>query len=59
MTDPASVLRAKARWRWPETLFWLAALACAQWNDYPTAYCDMHFAALKQILDQEEPEYTT
>ena len=37
----------------------LAALACAQWNDYPTAYCDMHFAALKQILDQEEPEYTT
>ena len=29
MTDPASVLRAKARWRWPETLFWLAALACA------------------------------
>ena len=37
----------------------LAALACAQWNDYPTAYCEMHFAALKQILDHEEPEYKT
>lgn len=37
----------------------LAALACAQWNDYPTAFSALHFAALKHILDQEEPEYTT
>ena len=37
----------------------LAALACAQWNDYPTAFSELHFAALKHILDQEEPEYTT
>ena len=37
----------------------LAALACAQWNDYPTDYCELHLAALKQILDHEEPEYTT
>jgi branched-chain amino acid transport system permease protein len=29
MIDAASALRAKAGWRWPETLFWLAALACA------------------------------
>jgi len=37
----------------------LAALACAQWNDYPTAFSELHFAALKLILDQEEPEYTS
>lgn len=37
----------------------LAALACAQWNDYPTAFSELHFAALKLILDQEEPEYKT
>ena len=35
----------------------LAALACAQWNDYPTAFSALHFAALKDILDHEEPEY--
>jgi hypothetical protein len=37
----------------------LATLACAQWNDYPTDYCDLHLAALKKILDHEEPEYKT
>jgi ribulose-5-phosphate 4-epimerase/fuculose-1-phosphate aldolase len=37
----------------------LAALACAQWNDYPTAFSVLHFAALKDILDHEEPEYKT
>lgn len=29
MTDPAALLGAKGRWRWPETLFWVAAFACA------------------------------
>ncbi len=29
MTDYALTLRAKARWRWQETAFWLATLACA------------------------------
>ena len=35
----------------------LAALACAQWNDYPTAFSELHFNALKQILDLEEMDY--
>ncbi len=35
----------------------LASLACAQWNDYPTAFSELHFNALKQILDLEEMDY--
>jgi ribulose-5-phosphate 4-epimerase/fuculose-1-phosphate aldolase len=35
----------------------LAALACAQWNDYPTAFSELHFKALKNILDLEEMDY--
>jgi ribulose-5-phosphate 4-epimerase/fuculose-1-phosphate aldolase len=37
----------------------MAALACAQWNDYPTAFSELHLQALKRILDHEEPEYKT
>ena len=37
----------------------VAALAGAQWNNYPTRFCELHFAELKQILDQEEPDYAT
>ena len=35
----------------------VAALACAQWNDYPTEFSELHFKALKQILDLEEMDY--
>ena len=34
----------------------VAALVCAQWRDYPEL-SDQHFAALRQILDEEAPEY--
>jgi ribulose-5-phosphate 4-epimerase/fuculose-1-phosphate aldolase len=37
----------------------VAALACAQWNDYPTRFSELHFNELKRILDQEEPDYKT
>jgi ribulose-5-phosphate 4-epimerase/fuculose-1-phosphate aldolase len=37
----------------------VAALACAQWNDYPTRFSEQHFNELKLILDQEEPDYKT
>jgi len=37
----------------------VAARACAQWNDYPTQFSQLHFEQLKQILDQEEPDYQT
>lgn len=37
----------------------VAALACAQWNGYPTRIAELHFDQLKLILDQEEPDYTT
>lgn len=35
----------------------VAATACHQWNDYPTRFSELHFTALKNILDQEEPDY--
>jgi ribulose-5-phosphate 4-epimerase/fuculose-1-phosphate aldolase len=35
----------------------VAKLACSQWNDYPTRFSDLHFTALKNILNQEEPDY--
>lgn len=35
----------------------VAALASAQWNDYPTAFSELHFKALKHILDLEEMDY--
>ena len=35
----------------------IAARAERQWNEYPTAFSDLHLNALKGILDQEEPEY--
>ena len=37
----------------------VAAAACAQWNDYPTRFSELHFSELKMILDKEEPDYTT
>jgi ribulose-5-phosphate 4-epimerase/fuculose-1-phosphate aldolase len=37
----------------------VAALACAQWNDYPTQFSELHFRQLQQILDQDEPDYKT
>jgi ribulose-5-phosphate 4-epimerase/fuculose-1-phosphate aldolase len=37
----------------------VAATACSQWNDYPTRFSDLHFNALKNILNQEEPDYQT
>ncbi len=37
----------------------VAALAGAQWNDYPTPFSEQHFNELKLILDQEEPDYKT
>ena len=37
----------------------VAALTCAQWNDYPTRFSELHFEELKQILNQQEPDYTT
>lgn len=35
----------------------MAAKVQAQWNHYPTAFSDLHFAALKKILDQQESDY--
>jgi ribulose-5-phosphate 4-epimerase/fuculose-1-phosphate aldolase len=37
----------------------VAHKACSQWNDYPTRFSELHFTALKNILKQEEPDYTT
>ena len=34
----------------------IAALTCKQWFAYP-ADCDLHFRALLQILDEEDPGY--
>ena len=36
----------------------VAALAGAQWNNYPTRFSELHFQALKDILDSQEPDYT-
>jgi ribulose-5-phosphate 4-epimerase/fuculose-1-phosphate aldolase len=35
----------------------VAKVACSQWNDYPTRFSELHFTALKNILNQEEPDY--
>lgn len=37
----------------------VAARACAQWNDYPTRFSELHFNALLAILDQQEPDYSS
>ena len=37
----------------------VAALACAQWNQYPTRFSELHFGELKRILDLEETDYRT
>ncbi|MBV7327613.1 aldolase [Chloroflexi bacterium TSY] len=36
----------------------VAATACEQWREYPQ-FSELHFAALKEILDEEEPDYKT
>lgn len=33
-----------------------ASLACKQWREYPQ-FADLHFSALMEILDLEEPDY--
>ncbi len=35
----------------------VAAMAGAQWNNYPTRFSELHFQALKDILDLQEPDY--
>jgi ribulose-5-phosphate 4-epimerase/fuculose-1-phosphate aldolase len=35
----------------------VAARTCAQWHSYPGDYSRLHFDALKEILDEEEPSY--
>ncbi len=35
----------------------VAAKTCAQWFSYPTEFSELHFRALKEILDEEEPSY--
>jgi ribulose-5-phosphate 4-epimerase/fuculose-1-phosphate aldolase len=35
----------------------LAAKVQAQWAHYPTEFSDLHFAALKKILDQQESDH--
>ena len=35
----------------------VAAKACAQWFAYPTDFSNLHFQELKDILDEEEPDY--
>ena len=37
----------------------VARTACSQWNDYPTRFSELHFNALKTILNREEPDYRT
>lgn len=34
----------------------IAAMTCEQWLEYPR-FSELHFTALKEILDEEEPEY--
>ena len=38
----------------PETV---AAKVCTQWLTYPDDYSRKHFDALREILDEEEPDY--
>ena len=35
----------------------VAALAGRQWNNYPTRFSELHFQALKDILDRDEADY--
>jgi ribulose-5-phosphate 4-epimerase/fuculose-1-phosphate aldolase len=35
----------------------VAQRTCAQWNEYPTRFSQLHFRALKDILDQEKSNY--
>jgi ribulose-5-phosphate 4-epimerase/fuculose-1-phosphate aldolase len=35
----------------------VAARTCAQWHSYPGDYSRRHFEALREILDEEEPDF--
>ena len=35
----------------------VAAVACSQWNDYPTRFSELHLQAVKNILDHEASDY--
>jgi hypothetical protein len=35
----------------------IAARTCTQWLTYPGDYSRKHFNALREILDEEEPDY--
>ena len=35
----------------------IAAKTRGHWFEYPTAYANLHFNAIKEILDEEEPSY--
>ena len=35
----------------------IAAKTCAEWFSYPSELARLHFDALKEILDEEEPSY--
>jgi ribulose-5-phosphate 4-epimerase/fuculose-1-phosphate aldolase len=35
----------------------IAAKTQGHWFEYPTAYANLHFNAIKEILDEEEPSY--
>jgi ribulose-5-phosphate 4-epimerase/fuculose-1-phosphate aldolase len=35
----------------------VAALTCAQWNDYPTRFSELHMSELRAILDAESADY--
>ena len=35
----------------------VSARTCAQWHSYPGDYSRRHFDALKEILDEDEPDY--
>ena len=35
----------------------IAAKTCGHWFSYPSEFSKLHFDALKEILDEEEPSY--
>ena len=36
----------------------VAKTACAQWNDYPTRFSELHLQAVKDILDHDNSDYS-
>jgi hypothetical protein len=35
----------------------VAAKACTQWHTYPSDYSEKHLDALREILDEAEPDH--